>query len=73
VFVVCKLPQVVDRDRNQAHLAGPTCNPVIQGSTKEAGKNRENVGLHRETVDFSPQGESIHGPYPSVILSALCG
>ncbi len=46
VLVVRKLPQVVDFDFRQAHLAGPAGNSVIQWSLKEAGKNRQDIGFH---------------------------
>src|ERR1700730_2901554 len=41
VLVVRELPQIVDFDFRQAHLAGPAGNSVIQWPTEKAGKNRQ--------------------------------
>jgi hypothetical protein len=52
VLVVRELPQIVDFDFRQAHLAGPAGNSVIQWPTEEAGKNRQNIGFH---LDLKPK------------------
>ena len=46
VPVVRELPQIVDFDFRQAHLAGPAGDAVIQRSAEEAGKDRQNIGFH---------------------------
>src|SRR5208283_1095617 len=46
VPVVRELAQIVDFDLHQAHFRGPAGNTVVEWSTKEVRKNRDNVGLH---------------------------
>jgi hypothetical protein len=58
VPVVRELPQIVDFDFRQAHLAGPAGNSVIQWSAEKAGEDRENIGFHLDlnTKTFNHEG-----------------